>query len=57
MAKVSLAHTSNRDYHPGKPLWYRILWLVVEALTLLNPDVPVLRAQAPCPHRFRGADR
>lgn len=37
MAKVSLAHTSNRDYRPGKPLWYRILWLVVEALTLLNP--------------------
>lgn len=34
---VDLSRTHNRDYHPGKPFWYRTLWLVVEALTLLNP--------------------
>jgi putative colanic acid biosynthesis acetyltransferase WcaF len=28
---------SNRGYDPGKPFWYRSLWLVIEALTLLNP--------------------
>jgi putative colanic acid biosynthesis acetyltransferase WcaF len=37
MGKVRLDLTSNHDYVPGKPLWYRILWIVVEALTLLNP--------------------
>jgi len=37
MTKVNLALTSNRDYHPGKPAWFRLLWIVVEALTLLNP--------------------
>lgn len=37
MAKVDLSLTSNRGYDPGKPLWYRTLWLLVEAVTLLNP--------------------
>lgn len=37
MGKVDLSLTSRRGYDPGKPYWYRALWLVVEALTLLNP--------------------
>ena len=37
MTSVNLALTSNRGYDPGRPFWYRALWLVVEALTLLNP--------------------
>jgi len=37
MSKVTLLRNSNRDYHPGKPFCFRVLWLVVEALVLLNP--------------------
>ena len=37
MGKVNLSLNSNRGYTPGRPFWYRTLWLVVEALTLLNP--------------------
>lgn len=37
LARVQLRLTSNRDYSPGKPFWFRVVWLVVEALTLLNP--------------------
>jgi putative colanic acid biosynthesis acetyltransferase WcaF len=37
MGRVNLSLTSNRGYDPGRPYWYRSLWLVVEALTLLNP--------------------
>lgn len=37
MIEVDLSRTSNRGYDPGKPFWYRSLWLIVEALTLLNP--------------------
>jgi putative colanic acid biosynthesis acetyltransferase WcaF len=37
MSKVNLSLYSGRDYHPGRPLWIRLLWMVVEALTLLNP--------------------
>lgn len=37
MSRVRLNLTSNRDYHPGRPLWCRLLWIVVEWLTLLNP--------------------
>ena len=37
MRRVNLSLTSKRGYHPGRPFWYRSLWLVVEALTLLNP--------------------
>ena len=36
-AKVNLSLTNNRGYDPGRPIWYRTLWLVVEAVTLLNP--------------------
>jgi len=37
MAGVDLSLTSNRGYDPQRPFWYRALWLVVEAVTLLNP--------------------
>lgn len=36
-SKVDLGHTSNRDYHPGRPIVVRLLWLVVEAIIFLNP--------------------
>jgi putative colanic acid biosynthesis acetyltransferase WcaF len=34
---VDLSRTSRRDYHPGRPYPIRALWLIVEALILLNP--------------------
>lgn len=37
MSRIDLSLTSNRGYDPQRPFWYRTLWLVVEALTLLNP--------------------
>lgn len=37
MPRVDLSQTTNRGYLPGRPFWVRSLWLVVEALTLLNP--------------------
>lgn len=37
MPRVDLSFNSNRDYAPGKPFWYRSLWLLVEAMALLNP--------------------
>ncbi|MGN6485200.1 MAG: WcaF family extracellular polysaccharide biosynthesis acetyltransferase [Thermomicrobiales bacterium] len=37
MAKIDLSISSNRDYKPGKPVWYRLAWIGVEWLTLLNP--------------------
>ncbi|MBF6606042.1 MAG: colanic acid biosynthesis acetyltransferase WcaF [Chloroflexi bacterium] len=36
---VDLSQTSPRGYHPGRSYAYRALWLVVEALILLNPIV------------------
>lgn len=36
---VDLSQSSRRGYHPGRPYTYRALWLVVEALILLNPVV------------------
>jgi putative colanic acid biosynthesis acetyltransferase WcaF len=36
---VDLSRTSRRGYHPGRSFAYRALWLVVEALILLNPIV------------------
>jgi putative colanic acid biosynthesis acetyltransferase WcaF len=36
---VDLSQTSRRGYQPGRPYPYRALWLVVEALVLLNPIV------------------
>ena len=34
---VDLSKTSRRDYHPGRSYPVRALWLIVEALILLNP--------------------
>ncbi|MGI8486301.1 MAG: DapH/DapD/GlmU-related protein [Thermomicrobiales bacterium] len=34
---MNLTPTSRRDYHPGKPIPYRMLWIFVEAVTLMNP--------------------
>jgi putative colanic acid biosynthesis acetyltransferase WcaF len=39
MTRVDLTRTSNGDYSPGRPYVVRALWLVVEALVLLNPVV------------------
>lgn len=39
MARVDLRMTSKRGYRPGRPYAIRALWLVVEALVLLNPLV------------------
>lgn len=36
---VDLRQTSRRGYHPGRPYPYRALWLLVEALVMLNPVV------------------
>ena len=36
---VDLTQTSNRDYRVGRPYLVRAIWLVVEALVLLNPVV------------------
>jgi putative colanic acid biosynthesis acetyltransferase WcaF len=45
--RVRLARTHRGGYHPGRPFVVRALWLVVEALVLLNPVVvsyPLKRA-------------
>jgi putative colanic acid biosynthesis acetyltransferase WcaF len=42
---VDLSLTSNRDYLPGRPFVVRALWLLVEALVLLNPVVTSYRFQ------------
>ena len=34
---VDLSKTSRRGYHPGRPYPIRALWLIAEALILLNP--------------------
>jgi putative colanic acid biosynthesis acetyltransferase WcaF len=36
---------SNRDYSPGRPFFVRALWIVVEALVLLNPAVTSYRVK------------
>ena len=36
---VDLSRTSRRGYRPGRSYAYRALWLLVEALILLNPVV------------------
>jgi putative colanic acid biosynthesis acetyltransferase WcaF len=36
---VDLTRTSRRGYRPGRSYPYRALWLVIEALVLLNPLV------------------
>lgn len=37
LGRVDLSHHDPRGYSPGRPYWFRALWLVIEALTLLNP--------------------
>src|SRR5690349_4519051 len=37
MSRVRLAHPDNRAYQPGRALAVRVTWIIVEALTLLNP--------------------
>jgi putative colanic acid biosynthesis acetyltransferase WcaF len=37
--RVDLRSTSRRGYHPGRSYPYRALWLLVEAVVLLNPIV------------------
>jgi putative colanic acid biosynthesis acetyltransferase WcaF len=37
--RVNLRLNSKRGYSPGRPYWYRALWVVVEAVILLNPMV------------------
>ncbi len=37
MGRIQLSLTSQRGYQAGRPFWFRSLWLVVEAVTLLNP--------------------
>ena len=39
----SLAGSSRRGYHPGRPLIVRALWLWTEALLLINPLVTSYR--------------
>jgi putative colanic acid biosynthesis acetyltransferase WcaF len=36
---IDLRLTSRRGYHPGRSYAYRALWLIVEALIMLNPIV------------------
>jgi putative colanic acid biosynthesis acetyltransferase WcaF len=36
---VDLSQTSRRGYTPGRPFAFRAVWLVVEAVVLLNPIV------------------
>lgn len=45
--RVQLARTHRGGYHPGRPFAVRALWLIVEALVLLNPVIvsyPLKRA-------------
>jgi putative colanic acid biosynthesis acetyltransferase WcaF len=45
--RVELARTNRGGYRPGRPFVVRALWLIVEALVLLNPVVvsyPLKRA-------------
>jgi putative colanic acid biosynthesis acetyltransferase WcaF len=37
MSKVDLSGHDSRGYTPGRPYWFRATWLVIEAVTLLNP--------------------
>ncbi len=43
MTASSLAGSSRRGYHPGRPLIVRALWLWTEALLLINPLVTSYR--------------
>lgn len=39
MQKVDLSRYDNSWYHHGKPLWFRVLWMICEAVFLRNPLV------------------
>ena len=39
MGSIDLSRTSNRGFHSGRSYPYRALWLIVEAVVLLNPIV------------------
>ncbi|MHB8458922.1 MAG: WcaF family extracellular polysaccharide biosynthesis acetyltransferase [Candidatus Limnocylindrales bacterium] len=39
MSPVDLTQTTRRGYHPGRSYAYRALWVLVEAVVLLNPVV------------------
>lgn len=45
-AEIDLARTHAGSYRPGRPFAVRALWLVVEALFLLNPVVTSYRFKA-----------
>jgi putative colanic acid biosynthesis acetyltransferase WcaF len=49
---VDLALTTNRDYVPGRGFVVRGLWLIVEALVLLNPIVTSYRLKRWLLRRF-----
>jgi putative colanic acid biosynthesis acetyltransferase WcaF len=40
---VDLALTTNRDYLPGRPFIVRALWVILEAVVLINPVVTSYR--------------
>jgi putative colanic acid biosynthesis acetyltransferase WcaF len=52
---VDLALTTNRDYLPGRPFFVRALWVIVEALVLINPIVTAYRVKRAVLRLF-GAD-
>jgi len=50
--RVDLSLTSNRGFDPGRPFAVRALWVVVEALILLNPIVTSYRLKRWTLRRF-----
>lgn len=46
LLEVDLARTNPGSYRPGRPFAVRALWLVVEAVVLLNPVVTSYRFKA-----------
>jgi putative colanic acid biosynthesis acetyltransferase WcaF len=52
---VNLALTTNRDYLPGRPFFVRALWVIIEALVLINPIVTSYRLKRAVLRLF-GAD-
>ena len=49
---VDLSRTSRRGYAPGRSFAYRALWLIVEALVMLNPVVTPYRLKRWVLRRF-----
>jgi putative colanic acid biosynthesis acetyltransferase WcaF len=46
MSRVELSRHNLRGYSPGRPYWFRALWVAVEAVTLLNPVFVSYRLKA-----------